>query len=47
MLAIFAWFKQPILYFFYEIIVLNVLLLGLVVYEHWTENRIATHGAAR
>lgn len=41
MIAVFAWFKHPELYFIYEIIVLNIVLFGLIIYERLAEKRIA------
>lgn len=41
MIAIMALIGQPELYFFYEIILLNIVLIGLIIYERQSEKRIA------
>jgi phosphatidylglycerophosphate synthase len=43
MIAVFALFGQPLLYLMYEIIVLNIVLIGLIIYERYAERRIASH----
>ena len=40
MLAIFALAQMPVLYFIYEIIILNLVLVGLLIFEKSTEERI-------
>lgn len=42
MIALFAFLGQPILYFFYEIVILNIVLIGLIIYEKTTERRLAS-----
>ena len=41
MIAIMAFMGRPELYFFYEIILLNIVLIGLIIYEGQSEGRIA------
>ena len=41
MIAVMAAFARPELYFLYEIILLNIVLLGLMIYEYYTEKKIA------
>lgn len=41
MIAVFAALQRPALYFIYEIIVLNIVLIGLIVYEKSAETQIA------
>lgn len=41
MIAAMALFARPELYFIYEIIVLNIVLVGLIIYERVSERRIA------
>lgn len=43
MIAVFALLGQPVLYFIYEIVVLNTILVGLIIYERLAERRIASH----
>jgi len=42
MISVFAAFQRPELYFVYEIIVLNIVLIGLLVYEKNAEAQIAS-----
>lgn len=41
MIAVFAAFQRPELYFVYEIVVLNIVLVGLLMYEKSAEAKIA------
>ena len=42
MIAIMAAFGSPILYFLYEIIILNITLFGLIIYERSAEKKLAS-----
>ena len=42
MLAFIAILGRPELYFIYEIVILNIVFIGLIIYEKIAENRIAT-----
>lgn len=41
MIAVIALFARPEFYFIYEVIVLNIVLVGLIIYERVSERRIA------
>lgn len=42
MIAIIAAFGSPVLYFLYEIIILNITLIGLIIFERNAERKLAT-----